>query len=68
MVNKMDNNVVIGFNISQINNLIVFIEDNLIDWVVQENLSNDETDKLCDICTVLKTLKAIRDDYNKAGE
>ena len=64
----MDSNVVIKLTISQVNNLIEFIDDNLIEWVVQENIDNDETDKLCDLCTVLKTLKAIRDDYNKVGE
>lgn len=61
-------NVVIKLTISQVNDLIDFIDDNLIEWLVQENLNNDETDRLCDICTVLKTLKAIRDDYNKAGD
>ena len=61
-------NIVIKLTISQVNELIDFIDDNLIEWLVQENLNNDETDKLCDICTVLKTLKAIRDDYNKAGD
>ena len=64
----MDSNVVIKLTISQVNELIEFIDDNLIEWIVQENIDNDETDKLCDLCTVLKTLKAIRDDYNKAGE
>ena len=64
----MDSNVVIKLTISQVNNLIEFIDDNLIEWVVQENIDNDETDKLCDLCTILKTLKVIRDDYNKVGE
>ena len=64
----MDSNVVIKLTISQVNELIEFIDDNLIEWVVQENIDNDETDKLCDLCTILKTLKAIRDDYNKVGE
>ena len=67
-MNKMDSNVVIKLTISQVNELIEFIDDNLIEWVVQENIDNDETDKLCDLCTILKTLKAIRDDYNKVGE
>ena len=64
----MDSNVVIKLTISQVNELIDFIDDNLIEWVVQENIDNDETDKLCDLCTILKTLKAIRDDYNEVGE
>ena len=67
-MNSMDSNVVIKLTISQVNELIEFIDDNLIEWVVQENIDNDETDKLCDLCTILKTLKAIRDDYNKVGE
>lgn len=64
----MDSNVVIKLTIFQVNELIEFIDDNLIEWVVQENIGNDETDKLCDLCTILKTLKAIRDDYNGVGE
>ena len=67
-MNTIDSNVVIKLTISQINELIEFIDDNLIEWVVQENIDNDETDKLCDLCMVLKTLKVIRDDYNKVGE
>ena len=61
-------NVVIKLTISQVNELIDFIDDNLIEWLVQENLRKYETDRLCDICTVLKTLKTIRDDYNEDGE
>ena len=64
----MDSNVIIKLTISQVNELIEFIDDNLIEWVLQENIDNDETDKLCDLCTILKTLKVIRDDYNKVGE
>ena len=62
------NNIVIGFTISQVNNLIEFIDSNLIEWIVQENLNNDETDRLCDLCAVLKRLKVIRNNYNKVGE
>ena len=64
----MDSNVIIKLTISQVNELIEFIDDNLIEWVVQKNIDNDETDKLCDLCTILKTLKVIRDEYNKVGE
>ena len=64
----MDSNVIIKLTMSQVKELIEFIDDNLIEWVLQENIDNDETDKLCDLCTILKTLKVIRDDYNKVGE